>query len=88
MYTLRDLQEIADDETADKIAAYLTEMNVVMKKMQQLNTLNTQLIEQSLGYIQYNINVLSRTAVGPSYAPEGEREQAGARPQRVFDAKI
>lgn len=86
--TLAELQQLAEPDVAKVIGEQSEKLMVVIEQLQQQNELNTRLIEQALGHIQFNINVLSQSAVGPSYVPEGEKEQAEARVKRVFDAKV
>lgn len=85
--SLDQLKKIANPEVVEQLEIFNREFNEVMEKIVPLNKLNTELIQQALGFINYNINILSETAVGPTYAAKGQSEQQN--PKRVvFDAKV
>lgn len=85
---LEQLQEIAPPGVVKKLAAYHHELRDIMAAMAPLNQQNTELIQQALGFINYNINILSRTVAGPTYASKGQNEQQAAPQRKLFDARV
>lgn len=85
--SLAQLQTIGTPEALEKLETFSKEFGKLMAEITPLNKLNTALITQALGFVNYNMNILSQTAVGPTYAPQGHaNEQAPKR--KVFDAKV
>jgi flagellar biosynthesis/type III secretory pathway chaperone len=84
---LAQLQKIARPDLVDALAVFSKEFKSIMAQIVPLNKLNTALIQQSLNFINYNMNILAQVAVGPTYAAKGHaNEQAPQR--KVFDAKV
>ena len=84
---LVQLQKIAKPDIVEKLENFSTEFRLIMAEMAPLNKLNTELITQALNFVNYNMNILSQVAVGPTYAAQGQsNEQAPMR--KVFDAKV
>lgn len=84
--SLARLQEIASPDMREKLTVFNEKIDAVMAELVPLNKLNSELIEQALGFINYNINILSQTAVGPTYAAKGQANEQTKR--TVFDAKV
>ena len=82
-----ELQKIASSDVVEKLEDFQKEFGNIMAEMVPLNELNTELIKQALNFVNYNMNILSQTAVGPTYAPQGQSNEQGAK-RRVFDAKV
>ncbi|HWR06976.1 flagellar protein FlgN [Sporomusa sp.] len=68
----------ADSDTADKLKKLSEEFEQVTGELAKINEINTKLIEQSLDFIKYNINILSQSVVGPTYAPKGQTAPPGS----------
>ena len=84
--SLLQLQKIATPTVAQELENFRKKMGGIMEEIASLNKLNTELINQALGFINYNINILSQTVVGPTYAPKGQANEQTKR--TVFDAKV
>ena len=84
--SLARLQEIASPDMREKLTVFNEKIDAVMAELVPLNKLNSELIEQALGFINYTINILSQTAVGPTYAAKGQANEQTKR--TVFDAKV
>lgn len=83
---LSSLIERADEQTAAKLRELSDRFNQVTGELVEYNKLNTRLIQQSLEFINFNINILSQNAVGPTYAAKGQAAPAG--PSRsILDAR-
>lgn len=84
--SILQLQTVAPADIVGKIDSFQTDFESILAELVPLNELNTELIKQALGFVNYNINILSQTAVGPTYAPQGHSNEQAKR--RVFDAKV
>ncbi len=85
--TISQLRKMADDTVADKIKEFEQVFSSITNELVPLNQLNTQLIQQSLNFVNYNINLLAQTQTGPTYAAKGSSGQG--QPSRNFlDAKV
>lgn len=84
--TLTHLQEIVAPDVALELKKFGDEIEAIMAEIVPLNKINTELINQALGFINYNINILSQTVVGPTYAAKGHANEQAKR--TVFDAKV
>ncbi|SDF79530.1 flagellar protein FlgN [Sporolituus thermophilus] len=85
--TLAKVGELADGQASERIVALGGELRAALERLAPLNQLNTQLIEQALKYIQYNINVLTQAAAGPTYTPPQGAGQPAAR-RTILDTKV
>ena len=86
-FSFEKLSKIAQPSVVEQLENLRKEFHNIMKEIEPLNKLNTELIKQALHFINYNINILSQTAVGPTYAPQGQsNEQAPKR--TAFDARV
>lgn len=85
--TISQLRQMADDKVAEQIKEFEQVFSSITNELVPLNQLNTQLIQQSLNFVNYNINLLAQTQTGPTYAAKGSSEQN--QPSRNFlDAKV
>ncbi len=85
--TISQLRQLADEEVANKIKEFEQVFSSITNELVPLNQLNTQLIQQSLNFVNYNINLLAQTQTGPTYAAKGSSGQN--QPSRNFlDAKV
>lgn len=85
--SLVQLQTIAPPVVAAQLENFGKELGQIITEMAPINKLNTELIKQALLFINYNINILSHTVVGPTYAAKGQ--ESGQAPKRtVFDARV
>lgn len=85
--SIGELQKIAGPDVLEKLELFSKEFKIIMAEIVPLNKLNTELIEQALGFVNYNMNILSQISVGPTYAAKGQANEQG--PQRkVFDARV
>lgn len=85
--SLSCLCQYADSETAPKLQNLSGQLAQVTQELAKINEINTKLIRQSLELINFNINILSQSSVGPTYAPEGRSTAPGAG-RILLDAKV
>lgn len=85
--TISQLRQMADEQVAEQIKEFEQVFSSITNELVPLNQLNTQLIQQSLNFVNYNINLLAQTQTGPTYAAKGSSGQG--QPARNFlDAKV
>lgn len=85
--TLTKAQTIAGPKVAGQLQGLEERLAGIIGELAPLNKLNTELIQQSLDFVQYNLNLLSQNAAGTNYAPGGQGESA-PRPRTLIDAKV
>ena len=81
------LKEHADESTRKELAELAEELEKVLEQLAPLNKLNVELIQQSLQYIDFNINILAQNSTSPTYAPKGQNNQPTQK-RVIFDAKV
>ena len=84
-FSLTELQKIVTPTIGLELKSFGEKINIIMEEIVPLNKLNSELIQQALGFINYNINILSQTVVGPTYAAKGQANEQTQR--KVFDAR-
>lgn len=85
--TLAKMQEMAGPDIAPRLAGIATEFDSIMHELAPVNQTNAELIQQALGFINYNLNLLTQSATGPTYAAKGTNTQEQQRPKLV-DRKV
>lgn len=84
---LAKIRGLVDEDKADRFVWIDQEFDAILKELTPLNKLNTDLIQQSLGFINYNLNLLSQSQVGPTYAAKGQNIQTST-PRVLVDRKV
>lgn len=85
--TLAAMQQLAGPAVADRLGKIAGELARIMEELAPVNQLNAELIQRALGYINYNINLLTRSTAGPTYAPRGKGNNE-AQIRKLVDRKI
>ena len=83
---LSTLAKHADGPTAVKLIEINKTFSEVTRELAKLNKLNSMLIQQSLDYVSYNINILSQNKADPTYAPQGQNSP-GKPGRTILDTK-
>ncbi|MDF2635276.1 MAG: FlgN protein [Pelosinus sp.] len=84
--SLGALKKIAKPDVREQLEVFSKDLKEIMDQLGPLQILNSELIQQALGFINYNVNVLSQIAVGPTYASGGQTDQQAPK-RTLFDAK-
>lgn len=85
--TLAKMQELAGPSLAPRLDSIAADFDRIMADLAPLNQVNAELIQRALGFINYNLNVLTQSAAGPTYAPGGQN--AGEpRLRKLVDKKV
>jgi len=85
--SLSELQQVASSDIVEAMQTFSLEFGIIMEEIIPLNTLNTELIQQALVFINYNINLLSHTVAGSTYAAKGQSTEE-TRHRKLFDARV
>lgn len=85
--SLSNLVKSADSKTSQQLNEINGNLDRVLHELEKNNKINVELISQSLNFVNYNINILAQTMSEPTYAPQGQSNQAGTS-KTIFDAKV
>ncbi|MDT8903895.1 flagellar protein FlgN [Anaeroselena agilis] len=85
--TLAKMKELAGPEAGVRLDKIAAEFERIMAELAPVNKLNAELIQQALGFINYNINLLTQSSAGPTYAPQGKTPQDN-QVRKLVDRKI
>ena len=86
--TLLMLADVADPDTAEQLRTLGAELDVAVKRLVRLNDTNAALIHQALHFVQYNLNLLTRSQAETTYVPSGNRKSAGSAAAMILDRKV
>ena len=82
------LADAADPDTAEQIRSLGAELDTAVKQLVRLNDTNAALIHQALHFVQYNLNLLTRSQAETTYVPSGNRKSAGSAAAMILDRKV
>lgn len=85
--TLAELKELAGPLEAERLEAIAADLDRIMQELAPVNQLNAELIQRALGFINYNLNLLTQSSAGPTYAPGGRSTQEN-RQRKLVDRKV
>jgi flagellar biosynthesis/type III secretory pathway chaperone len=85
--TLAELKELAGPEDAERLEDIAADLDRIMQELAPINQLNTELIQRALGFINYNLNLLTQSAASPTYAADGRNPQENHQ-RKLVDRKI
>ena len=86
--TLLMLADAADPDTAEQIRSLGAELDTAVKQLVRLNDTNAALIHQALHFVQYNLNLLTRSQAETTYVPTGGRKASGGSAAMILDRKV
>ena len=86
--TLLILADVAQPETAEQIRSLGAQLDKAVKQLVRLNDTNAALIHQALHFVQYNLNLLTRSQAEPMYMPTGNRKAANGTTAMILDRKV
>lgn len=85
--TLAKMKELAGPEASARLDKIAAEFERIMAELAPVNKLNAELIQRALGFINYNINLLTQSAAGPTYAPQGQNTRE-TQVRKLVDRKV
>ena len=85
--TFEDFLSFAPVDAAERLVAATREWGESIQELVALNQLNAEMLQRALNFINYNMNLLSRTVADTTYAPP---KQSGrpALGRSLLDQKI
>ena len=86
--TLLMLADAADPDTAEQIRSLGADLDTAVKQLVRLNDTNAALIHQALHFVQYNLNLLTRSQAETTYVPTGGRKATGGSAAMILDRKV
>ncbi|SFM38054.1 flagellar protein FlgN [Pelosinus propionicus] len=83
---LSQLIEAADQDEIGNLKNVEQEFTTIILKISEVNNVNKELVEQGLLIVNYSLNLLAQSSVGPTYHPN---EKASFAPpnKSLFDSK-
>jgi flagellar biosynthesis/type III secretory pathway chaperone len=85
--TLTKMKELAGPQVAERLDKIAAEFGRIMAELAPVNMLNAELIQRALGFVNYNINLLTQNSAGPTYAPQSNNTQENQF-RKLVDKKI
>lgn len=85
--TLTDIRKLAGPAVAESLDKIAADFDRIMAELAPVNQLNAELIQRALGFINYNINLLTQSTAGPTYAPQGQSAPDGQL-RKLVDRKV
>jgi flagellar biosynthesis/type III secretory pathway chaperone len=84
--TLSQIVSIADEDMVCDFKKIEQELYNVIRNITEVNVVNKKLVEQGLMVVNYSLNLLAQSSVGPTYHPN-EKASFVARNKALFDSK-
>jgi flagellar biosynthesis/type III secretory pathway chaperone len=87
--TMTELSSLLPEQLAKLLKGLQQEMGSTIKELQSVNDINGQLIQQSLEYIEYTVNMI--TSTGPANSLYDDLQASGKQlnhKKRLFDTKV
>jgi len=74
------------DNSKEELLAYKNEITSILEELKKVNQLNSVLINSSLEYINFAVNMLTETSTNATYRPGGYQDKSAQR--NLFDMKL
>lgn len=85
---MSELLSYLEEEDRVKVRSLKDQLEKVLQEIQELNELNGRLIQQSLEYINFNLNLMTSTNTqGTTYGNRADEKNIKTKPN-LFDVKI
>ncbi len=84
--TAQELQKHIDQDGATRLRGIFEQLVKVISELEKINETNTGLIQNSLDFVNFYLNLLTSTDSTPSY--DEQDKNSGNRSSRLFDHKI
>jgi len=85
--SLTELMDLADAETAERLRIFCRNFGVTLNELARLNSINAKLTEKALAFVNYNLNLLTRSQAENTYAPVGTAQISRVR-AALLDRKV
>jgi flagellar biosynthesis/type III secretory pathway chaperone len=85
---ITELANLIDEPERTKILKLKEHLGSLLEETKNINELNSELLQQALDYVEYNMNlVTSAQPKGSTYGNKADEKDLKTRPN-IFDAKI
>lgn len=74
------------DNSKEELLSYKKEIMAILEELKKVNKLNSTLINSSLEYVNFAVNMLTETSTNPTYQRGGYQEKKAQR--NLFDMKL
>lgn len=85
---ITELSKFLDEKSKREILTIKDSLSKVVKKVSDQNTQNKELVEQSLEYINFNMDLLTSANLGSNNYSEKASDDVKKGRKNLFDAKI
>ena len=85
--TLSELTAVAEPAAAERLNVFSRDFGATLKDLARLNSVNAKLTEKALGFVNYNLNLLTRSQAENTYAPVGTAPMSRAT-SALLDRKV
>lgn len=85
--TLTELTAVAEPEAAERLRIFSRDFGATLKDLASLNSINAKLTEKALSFVNYNLNLLTRSQAENTYAPVGTAPMSRAA-SALLDRKV
>ncbi|AIF53662.1 flagellar protein FlgN [Pelosinus sp. UFO1] len=85
--TLSGISQVADQDLVSNLNDIKNELQSVILKIAEVNDVNKKLVEQGLLIVNYSLNLLAQSSVGPTYHPN-EKNSFVSPNKAMFDSKV
>jgi flagellar biosynthesis/type III secretory pathway chaperone len=74
------------DNSKEELLSYKSEITKILEELKKVNKINSVLINSSLEYINFAVNMLTETSKNPTYEAKGIQTNTAQR--NLFDIKL
>ena len=85
--TLSELTAVAEPAAAERLHVFSRDFGATLKELARLNSVNAKLTEKALSFVNYNLNLLTRSQAENTYAPVGIAPMSRAS-SALLDRKV
>lgn len=86
--TISYVCDTVKDERCSKLREVANSIGETLSRLKEINDQNGKLIEQSLEYINFSMNLMADSIAGQKAVYEGKVEESKENNVRLFDAKV
>lgn len=83
--TFTELLKRLGENEKGVFGSLFNEITKILKKLAEVNDSNTELVKNSLDYINFSVNLLTNNSTSPNYKEEQEKNQSLAK---IFDHTV
>lgn len=85
--TLNKIRGLAEPAVAERLEQISADFDQIMAELAPVNALNAELIQRALRFINYNLNLITKSTTSPTYASQGGPGE-DVQGRKLVDQKI